>query len=75
MLHQVGVSFDLYYDARKHKIKKNIYFSIKYIKSVLWRIAEHLSYIEDAWRLKVNVSNGGKGTRSSEVEVNSQQNH
>ena len=23
MLHQVGVSFDLYYDARKHKIKKN----------------------------------------------------
>ena len=22
MLHQVGVSFDLYYDARKHKIKK-----------------------------------------------------
>ena len=23
MLHQVGVSFDLYYDARKHKIKMN----------------------------------------------------
>ena len=23
MLHQVGVSFDLYYDARKHKIKIN----------------------------------------------------
>ena len=22
MLHQVGVSFDLYYDARKHKIKR-----------------------------------------------------
>ena len=22
MLHRVGVSFDLYYDARKHKIKK-----------------------------------------------------
>jgi len=22
VLHQVGVSFDLYYDARKHKIKK-----------------------------------------------------
>jgi len=21
VLHQVGVSFDLYYDARKHKIK------------------------------------------------------
>jgi hypothetical protein len=24
VLHQVGVSFYLYYDARKHKIKKNI---------------------------------------------------
>jgi len=27
---------------------------IKYIKSVLWRVAERLSYIEDAWCLKVN---------------------
>ena len=26
MLHQVGVSFDLYYDARKHKIKKKRQF-------------------------------------------------
>ena len=25
MLHQVGVSFDLYCDARKHKIKKKIF--------------------------------------------------
>jgi len=24
VLHQVGVSFDLYYDARKHKIKINL---------------------------------------------------
>ena len=27
VLHQVGVSFDLYYDARKHKIKIYIFFS------------------------------------------------
>jgi len=27
---------------------------IKYIKSVLWRVAKRLSYIEDAWCLKVN---------------------
>ena len=27
---------------------------IKYIKSVLWRVAKLLSYIEDAWCLKVN---------------------
>ena len=28
---------------------------IKYIKSVLWREAKRLSYIEDAWCLKVNI--------------------
>ena len=33
-----------------------IYLLIKYIKSVLWRVAKCLSYIEDAWCLKVNVS-------------------
>ena len=27
---------------------------IKYIKNVLWRVAERLSYIEDAGCLKVN---------------------
>jgi len=32
-----------------------IYLSIKYIKSVLWRVAKRLSYIEDAWCLKVNT--------------------
>ena len=30
MLHQVGVSFDLYYDARKHKIKRNLGFMASY---------------------------------------------
>jgi hypothetical protein len=28
---------------------------IKYIKSVLWRVAKRLSYTEDAWCLKVNL--------------------
>jgi hypothetical protein len=28
---------------------------IKYIKSVLWRVAKRLSYIQDARFLKVNV--------------------
>ena len=28
MLHQVGVSFDLYYDARKHKIKMQLSISL-----------------------------------------------
>jgi len=29
---------------------------IKYIKSVLWRVAKRLSYIEDARCLKVNLN-------------------
>ena len=29
VLHQVGVSFDLYYDARKHKIKTTIYVVLR----------------------------------------------
>jgi hypothetical protein len=28
MLHQVGGSFDLYYDARKHKIKRPLFVSL-----------------------------------------------
>ena len=32
VLHQVGVSFDLYYDARKHKIK--IYFLVNVLHNV-----------------------------------------
>ena len=32
-----------------------IYLSIKYIKSVLWRVAKRLSYIQNAWCLKVNT--------------------
>ena len=32
-----------------------IYLLIKYIKSVLWRVAKRLSYTEDARCLKVNL--------------------
>ena len=34
-----------------------MYLLIKYIKSVLWRVAKRLSYIEDARCLKVNTFN------------------
>jgi len=40
-----------------------IYMLIKYIKSVLWRVAKRLSYIEEARCLKVNFGfefNNGK---------------
>jgi len=30
-----------------------IYLLIKYIKSVLWGVAKRLSYIEDAWCLRI----------------------
>ena len=33
-----------------------IYFLIKYIKTVLWRVAKRLSYTEDARCLKVNAA-------------------
>ena len=33
-----------------------MYLLIKYIKSVLWRVAKRLSYIEDARCLKVNAA-------------------
>jgi len=32
-----------------------VYLLIKYIKSVLWRVAKRLSYIRDARCLKVNA--------------------
>jgi hypothetical protein len=37
-------------------IRYDIYLLIKYIKSVLWRVAKRLSYIEDARCLKVKRS-------------------
>ena len=33
-----------------------IYLLIKYIKSVLWRVAKRLSYIEDSRCLKVKIA-------------------
>ena len=66
MLHQVGVSFDLYYDARKHKIKKKCasllgvtVVTTLYNKEFLCitRTVEH-SYIlpSSTVRLQLNVS-------------------
>ena len=37
-------------------IRYEIYLLIKYIKSVRWRVAKRLSYIEDARCLKVKLS-------------------
>ena len=39
--------------SKSQKKYNGIYLLIKYIKSLLWRVAERLSYTEDAWRLMV----------------------
>ena len=43
-----------YFSNRPRISDNEIYLLIKYIKSVLWRVAKRLSYIEDARCLKVN---------------------
>ena len=59
LLHLVRCLYYLYQwcTVKKKKISDNeIYMLIKYIKSVLWRVAKRLSYTEDEWCLKVNLS-------------------
>ena len=57
MLHLVRCLYYLYQWCTVKQISDNeIYLLIKDIKSVLWRVAKCLSYIEEARCLKVNVS-------------------
>ena len=46
MLHQVGVSFDLYYDARKHKIEIILWACIYRVK---------VSWLFNSWHTAPNV--------------------
>ena len=56
MLHLVACLYYLYQWCTVKQISDNeIYLLIKYIKSVLWRVAKRLSCIEDAWCLKVKL--------------------
>ena len=55
MLHLVGCLYYLYQWCTVTQISDNeIYLLIKYIKSVLWRVAKCLSYMQEARCLKVN---------------------
>jgi hypothetical protein len=55
LLYLVGCLYYLYQCCTVKLISDNeIYLLIKYIKSVLWRVAKFLSYIEDARCLQVN---------------------
>ena len=57
LLHLVGCLYYLYQWCTVKQILDNeIYLLIKYIKSVLWRAAKCLSYIEEARCLKVKSS-------------------
>ena len=52
----VGCLYCLYQWCTVKRISDNeIYLLTKCIKSVLWRVAKRLSYIQDAWRLEVNT--------------------
>ena len=56
LLHLVGCLYYLYQWCVVKQISDNeIYLLIKYMKSVLWRVAKHLSYIEDARCLKIKA--------------------
>ena len=44
MLHQVGVSFDLYYDARKHKIKIYRFIILIQFAFIMDRMIEYRNY-------------------------------
>ena len=62
LLHLVGCLYYSYQCCTVKKIPDNeIYLSIKYIKSVLWRLVKRLSYIEEAWCLKVNLDQDTDG--------------
>ena len=55
LLYLVGCLYYLYQWCTVKQISDNeIYLLIKYIQSVLWRVAKCLSYIEEARCLKVN---------------------
>ena len=56
VLHLIGCLYYLFQWCTVKQISGNeIYLLIKYIKSVLWRVAKRLSYIEEARCLKVNL--------------------
>ena len=57
LLHLVGCLYYFYQWCTVKQISDNeTYLLIKYIRSILLRVAKRLSYIQDAWCLKFNIS-------------------
>ena len=66
MLYLVGCLYYLYQWCTVKQISVNeIYLLIKYIKSVLWRVAKLLCYIEEARCLKVKWTSQNKNIPNS----------
>ena len=69
MLLLVGCLYYLYQWCTVKQMSDNeIYLLIKYIKSVLWRAAKRLSYIQDARFLKVKAQNKSENWFGEEME-------
>ena len=62
VLHQVGVSFDLYYDARKHKIKMAVhYLPVRLCLTLMLhmlRVLENGVLIKEFGHMKVMITAG-----------------
>jgi len=62
VLHQVGVSFDLYYDARKHKIKIKIYRNFTFhFRGNIFRFYYNLSGTMKVIKRKLSSADGVLG--------------
>ena len=75
VLHQVGVSFDLYYDARKHKIKmysQYLVYVILVMLTVCWRGQDKYQLLsihyEDSWWWTVSLSETCRVVYQNKVE-------
>ena len=70
LLHLVGCLYYLYQWCTVKQISDNeIDLLIKYIKSVLWRVAKRLSYTEDARCLQVNEKQAPSWTTSTAAQL------
>ena len=60
MLHQVGVSFNLYYDARKHKIKTFtvLYFPLFHLRKTVVSFFAFCVFLGDKIVLKTKQNSG-----------------
>ena len=68
LLHLVGCLYYLYpWCTVKQTSDNEINLLIKYIKSVLWRVAKRLSYMDEARRLKVKQTNFISDTENCKI--------